>query len=71
MKHDDLDTRMREREYFHGLRLLPGAWAIVRVDGRTFSRFTADRFAKPFDPRFAYPDFLRQRLLLSRSPPAQ
>lgn len=43
---------MRELEYFHSLRVLPGAWTVVRVDGRTFSRFTAARYAKPFDDQF-------------------
>lgn len=52
MKTADLETRMRALEYFHGLGLLPGAWAVVRVDGRSFSRFTQARFEKPFDPRF-------------------
>jgi tRNA(His) 5'-end guanylyltransferase len=37
---------------FHTLRLLPGAWVILRLDGRGFSRFTAERFEKPFDARF-------------------
>jgi tRNA(His) 5'-end guanylyltransferase len=44
---------MREREWFHSQTLLPGAWAIVRVDGRGFSRYTERRFDKPFDPRFS------------------
>lgn len=52
MKFETLDSRMRSLEYFHGLRLLPGAWAVVRVDGRAFSRLTAEHFEKPFDPRF-------------------
>jgi tRNA(His) 5'-end guanylyltransferase len=52
MQKPSLEDRMREREYFHGLRILPGAWAVVRVDGRGFTRFTAERFEKPFDPRF-------------------
>lgn len=52
MQKPSLEDRMREREYFHGLRLLPGAWTVVRVDGRGFTRFTAERFEKPFDPRF-------------------
>jgi tRNA(His) 5'-end guanylyltransferase len=42
---------MRALEYFHGVRLLPGAWVVLRLDGRGFSRFTAG-FQKPFDPRF-------------------
>ncbi|WP_021595264.1 tRNA(His) guanylyltransferase Thg1 family protein [Actinomadura welshii] len=50
---NELEERMRAREYFHSLTLLPGSWAIVRVDGRSFSRFTEARFDKPFDPRFS------------------
>ncbi|QFG22393.1 tRNA(His) guanylyltransferase Thg1 family protein [Actinomadura sp. WMMB 499] len=53
MRNDDLETRMRERERFHALTLHPGAWAIVRVDGRSFSKYTETRFDKPFDPRFS------------------
>lgn len=49
----ELETRMRAREWFHSMTLLPGAWAVVRVDGRSFSRFTETRFDKPFDPRFS------------------
>src|SRR5438046_2419830 len=52
MNSDDFERTMRAREVFHALRLLPGAWAVVRVDGRSFSRFTEERFEKPFDPRF-------------------
>jgi tRNA(His) 5'-end guanylyltransferase len=51
MKTDDLGARMRALECFHSLRLLPGAWAIVRVDGRGFSQLTESRFEKPFDER--------------------
>lgn len=32
------------------LRLAPGEWPVVRVDGRSFSAFTRDRYDKPFDP---------------------
>ncbi|GAA1900402.1 tRNA(His) guanylyltransferase Thg1 family protein [Actinomadura bangladeshensis] len=49
----DLESRMRAREWFHSLTLLPGAWTVVRVDGRSFSRFTETRFDKPFDPHFS------------------
>lgn len=49
---DELAQRMRRGELFHELRLLPGAWVVVRVDGRGFSRFTKERFEKPFDPLF-------------------
>lgn len=52
MNPDELDKRMRSLEYFRSLRLLPGAWAVIRVDGRGFGRFTGDRFDRPCDPRF-------------------
>jgi tRNA(His) guanylyltransferase len=53
MDGDRFEAQNRAREYFHDLRLLPGAWPIVRVDGRSFSRFTEERFDKPFDARFS------------------
>lgn len=59
----DLETRMRAREWFHSLTLLPGAWTVIRVDGRSFSRFTESRFDKPFDPRFS-------ALMAGAAPPA-
>jgi len=52
MNSDVFERAMRAHECFHGLRVLPGTWPIVRVDGRGFSRLTASRFEKPFDPRF-------------------
>lgn len=52
MRTNQLEEQMRELEYFHAVRLLPGAWTVVRVDGRSFSRFTETRFDKPFDERF-------------------
>jgi len=52
MNRTDFDERMRAQEYFHALRVLPGTWIIIRVDGRGFSRFTEARFEKPFDPAF-------------------
>jgi tRNA(His) 5'-end guanylyltransferase len=42
---------MREGEFFHSLRLLRGAWCVLRVDGRGFSRFTETHYDKPFDIR--------------------
>lgn len=53
MRIKDLETRMRALEWFHSLAVLPGAWTIIRVDGRGFSRFTEQRFDKPFDARFS------------------
>ena len=51
MKSDVLKAQMQALEWFHSLRALPGAWIILRVDGRNFSRLT-QRFDKPFDPKF-------------------
>lgn len=53
MRSKDLEARMRALEWFHSLVVLPGAWTIIRVDGRGFTRFTGQRFDKPFDPRFS------------------
>lgn len=52
MDNDAFEKKMRSLEYFHSLRLLPGAWVVIRVDGRGFSRFTKSRFEKPFDLEF-------------------
>jgi len=52
MNNDAFEQKMRSLEYFHSLRLLPGAWVVIRVDGRGFSRFTESRFEKPFDLEF-------------------
>lgn len=58
MDNDTFEQRMRALEYFHSLRVLPGAWIVLRVDGRGFSRFTAQRFKKPFDETFR--DYMAQ-----------
>jgi len=52
MKAISRENQMRALEYFHDLRLLPSAWTVLRVDGRTFSRFTETRFEKPYDEQF-------------------
>lgn len=52
MKPADLDGRMRALECFRGLRMLPGTWPVIRLDGRGFGRWTEGRFTKPFDERF-------------------
>jgi tRNA(His) guanylyltransferase len=49
MNPNEFESRMREGELFHSLRLLRGAWCVLRVDGRGFSRFTEARYEKPFD----------------------
>lgn len=52
MNTNELADRMRQGEVFHSLRMLPGAWVVLRVDGRGFSRLTEERYGKPFDARF-------------------
>lgn len=53
VESEEFEARQRAREYFHDLTVLPGAWTVVRVDGRSFSRFTEQRFDKPFDQRLS------------------
>ncbi|AKQ64022.1 tRNAHis-5'-guanylyltransferase [Myxococcus hansupus] len=52
MDPEELAVRARQGEAFHNQRMLPGAWGVLRVDGRGFSRFTEARYEKPFDPAF-------------------
>lgn len=51
MDADDFAASQRQREWFHALTVPPGMWAVIRVDGRGFSRLTEEYFAKPFDER--------------------
>jgi tRNA(His) guanylyltransferase len=48
---DDFAAGQRQREWFHALTVPPGMWAVIRVDGRGFSRLTEKHFTKPFDER--------------------
>ena len=52
MKSSPFEDRMRRGEYFHALRVPDEVWTVLRLDGRGFSKFTAERFEKPFDVRF-------------------
>ena len=52
MMADEFEERMRALEVFHCLRFPPATWVILRLDGRSFSRFTETHFDKPFDSRF-------------------
>lgn len=54
MKFDDLDQKMRVFETAHDLCVLPGIYAVARLDGRGFTRLTKEvhQFEAPFDPRF-------------------
>ena len=53
MDADEFEAAQRAGERFHALTVPAGMWTILRVDGRAFSRFTRDRFEKPFDQRFS------------------
>ncbi|HEY7067286.1 MAG TPA: tRNA(His) guanylyltransferase Thg1 family protein [Chloroflexota bacterium] len=53
MRFDDLDRRLRVYETAHDHCVLPGLHIVTRLDGRNFSRLTADLgLAKPFDATF-------------------
>lgn len=59
MDTDEFEQKMRDLEYFHTLRCLPGAWIVLRLDGRGFTKFTERYgFEKPFD--FKFQDVMRQ-----------
>jgi tRNA(His) guanylyltransferase len=57
MEADEFAAGQREREWFHARTVPPGAWAVIRTDGRGFSALTEEHFAKPFDER------MRQHML--------
>lgn len=48
----DFEKRMRKGEIYRPLRMPPGIWSVVRVDGRNFSRLTDGKYEKPFDLKF-------------------
>jgi tRNA(His) 5'-end guanylyltransferase len=52
VKPDDFEARMRLGECFHALRVPPGAFIVIRADGRSFSRLTERLVEKPFDSGF-------------------
>jgi tRNA(His) guanylyltransferase len=52
MNANEFERRMRKGEVFHPLRMPPGVWSVLRVDGRGFSRLTEGRYEKPFDLKF-------------------
>ncbi len=66
MDSNEFEKRMRALEYFHGLRCLPGAWIVLRLDGHGFTCFTATGFEKPIDLHFQ--DMMRKtaRALLEK-----
>jgi tRNA(His) guanylyltransferase len=64
MNQKPFELRMRELEFYHGLRIPPGVYPIVRVDGRSFTRLTNDGFERPFDPVFHNAMVLTAKALL-------
>ena len=44
MSNQELETRMRGLERHQALRIKRGGWPVVRLDGRSFHRFTQGRF---------------------------
>lgn len=54
MNFNELDTRMRAFETANEQCVLPGVYAVARLDGRSFTRLTKEvhDFEAPFDPRF-------------------
>jgi tRNA(His) guanylyltransferase len=52
---DEFDAQLREGEWFHRLRIPEGMWSVIRVDGRSFTRVTAELgLDKPFDEDFSH-----------------
>ena len=54
MKLENLESRLRAYENLNDRYILPGMWAIVRVDGRNFTRLTKEtmKYEAPYDARF-------------------
>jgi tRNA(His) 5'-end guanylyltransferase len=52
MRPDEFEGRVRRLECFHSLKCPDGAWVVLRLDGRGFTRFTEGRCEKPFDLKF-------------------
>lgn len=44
MSDQELETRTRGLERCRALRIRRGGWPVVRLDGRSFHRFTQGRF---------------------------
>lgn len=47
----EIEERMRNAEWFHSLRIPDGMWIVLRMDGRCFSKLTAE-LKHPFDHNF-------------------
>ena len=53
MKFDDLDAKMRKIETAEDSFIGTELYLCARLDGKGFSRFTAENFEKPFDKKFS------------------
>lgn len=65
MQKDALGDRMKNYEQIFRQKLLPKSYTIIRVDGRSFSKFTSRmKFERPFDKNFTDSmDYAATRLL--------
>ena len=48
MKNKEFDAHMRSFEHYHGHTILPSTYTVLRIDGRSFSKYTK-KYKKPFD----------------------
>lgn len=46
MNNNQFESKMRSLEYFHNINILSDLWIIIRVNGRSFSKFT-NQFENP------------------------
>ena len=44
MDNQTFEKKMRELEYFHSLRLLPGTYTVIRADGQQFFQINFLKF---------------------------
>ncbi len=50
---NDFEARMRKFEWLGDIQVPPESFIVLRLDGKGFSKFTKNRFEKPFDARFS------------------
>jgi len=60
---EEFERAQREREYFHRLTVLPGAWTVLRLDGRGFSA-TTETLLNQLGARYGYTESDEISLLL-------
>lgn len=52
MTNKEFDKKIRSSEAYHSILAPPNLYKILRIDGRSFSKFTSKYFKGPFDIRF-------------------